>query len=165
MLSQSFADGMGKGPATRCKRTLSTSPNQIAVAASDWGPWASSLLDTEQEVQSLIDQIGSRPTPDVESFAARFAQLEQSLAAIADRLGRLEQNVVALDEQAAESRDRVESDIRRIENQLVAHASILESSRTAVAQTDDLVERVVEALESLQSTVLEQPQARPVGVN
>ncbi|MGA2274708.1 MAG: hypothetical protein ABSH00_14220 [Bryobacteraceae bacterium] len=106
----------------------------------------------------MSDPIGSRLDPDLESLAARFAQLEQSLAAMADRLGRLEQIVGALGKQASESRDRVEADIRQIGNQLAQHAATLESSRTAVAQTDDLVERVVEALESLQSTVLEQPE-------
>ena len=85
----------------------------------------------EQEIQSLSNQIGSRPDPDLESFAARFAQLEQNLAAIADRLDSLEQNVVALGQQASESRDRVEADIRQIENQLAEHTATLESSRTA----------------------------------
>jgi hypothetical protein len=32
---------------------------------------------------------------------------------------------------------------------------MLESARTAMSETDDLVERVVEALESLQSAVLD----------
>ena len=113
----------------------------------------------------MSNTIGSRLDPDMESFAARFAQLEQSLAAIADRLGSLEQNLATLGQQASESRDRMEADIRRIESQLAEHATTLASSRTAVAQTDDLVERVVEALESLQSTVIEQPEAGAAGVN
>lgn len=113
----------------------------------------------------MSDQIGSRPDPDIEWLDARFAQLERSLAAIMDRLDRLEQNVAALTGQASELQNRVEADIQRNEKQLAEHAAILESSRTAAAQTDDLVERVVEALESLQSTVLEQPEAGAVGVN
>ena len=36
----------------------------------------------------------------------------------------------------------------------------MESLRTAMSQTDDLVERVVEALESLQSTILEHSEER-----
>ena len=120
---------------------------------------------TEQEFQSLSDQIGSRRDPDIEWLDVRLAQLEQSLAAITDRLDRFEQHVAALAEQASESQNRVEADIRRNENQLAEHTAVLESYRTAVAQTDDLVERVVEALESLQSTVLDQPAAGAVGVN
>lgn len=113
----------------------------------------------------MSGHIGSRPDSDIESFAARFAQLEETLAAIVGRLDRLEQNVAALGEQASESGDRAEADIRRIESQLAEHTATLASSRTAVAQTDDLMERVVEALESLQSTVLEPPATRAVGVN
>jgi uncharacterized protein involved in exopolysaccharide biosynthesis len=113
----------------------------------------------------LSNSIGSRPVPDLESFAARLAQLEQSLAAVADRLGRLEQNVAGLAAQASESRDRVEADIRRIESQMAERAAILASSRAAVAQTDNLMERVVEALASLQSTVLEPPGDGAAGVN
>lgn len=109
----------------------------------------------------MSDQVGSRPDPDLESLDARLAQLEQSMAAITDRLDRLEQNVAAFAGQAPGG----EADIRRIEHQLAEHAAVLASSRTAVAQTDDLVERVVEALESLQSTVLDQPKAGAGEVN
>jgi len=112
----------------------------------------------------LSDQIGSRPDSDLASFAARFAQLEQTLAAVVRRLDCLEKSVATLGEYVGESRDRAEAGIRQIEHQLDQHAATLASSRTAVAQTDDLVERVVEALESLQSSVL-QPEARALGVN
>jgi len=119
----------------------------------------------KREVQPLNDPIGSRPGADLESVAARFAQLEQSLAAVADWLGSLERNVAALAGQASESRDLVGADIRRIENQLTERAAALGSSRTADAQTGDLVERVIEALESLQSTALDQPEAGAMAVN
>ena len=113
----------------------------------------------------MNNQTGSRSDSEIESFAARFAQLEQGLAAVMDRLGKLEQNVAALGGQAAQSRERVEMDLRRMDGQLKVYAATLESSRAAVAQTDNLVERVVEALESLQSTVFEQPSAGALGVN
>jgi uncharacterized coiled-coil protein SlyX len=112
----------------------------------------------------LSDQIGSTPGRDLESFAARLAQLEHSLAAIAGRIGGLERNVAALGKQVFESQDRVEADVRRIQSQLEEQTATLASSRAAVAQTDDLVELVVEALESLQSNGLEQPES-PAVVN
>jgi len=40
----------------------------------------------------------------------------------------------------------VAADLNGIEQSLKAHAAAIESARTATAQTDDLVERVVEAL-------------------
>ncbi len=113
----------------------------------------------------MSNQIGSSLDPDIAFLVARFAQLEQTLAAIGDRLGRLEQSVATLGQQAPELRDRMEEDMRRIESQVAEQSAALASSRTAVAQTDDLVERVVEALESLQSAVLDQPEAGAAGVN
>ena len=113
----------------------------------------------------MNDQIGSRPGPSIESLIARLAQLEQSLGVITERLGGLERSVAGLVEQASESRERVEAGIWRIEKQLKEHAAALASSRSAVAQTDDLVERVVEALESLQSTVLDRPAGGAASVN
>ncbi|HEY1219382.1 MAG: hypothetical protein ABSE42_05285 [Bryobacteraceae bacterium] len=113
----------------------------------------------------MSNQIGSRPDPDLAAFTAQVGQLEQDLAAIALRLARLEQSIAALGKQASESRDRVEADIGRIRNQLEEQAATLESSRTAAVQTDDLVERVVEAFESLQSRVLEPPEDQAADVN
>lgn len=112
----------------------------------------------------MSDQIGSRPDSDLGSFAARFAHFEQTLAAVVGRLDCLEKSLATLGGQLVESRDRAEADIRQIEHQLDQHAATLASSRTAVAQTDDLVERVVEALESLQASVL-LPEARALGAN
>jgi hypothetical protein len=51
--------------------------------------------------------------------------------------------------------ESVSEDFLAFEQNLKSQAAAIESTRTAMAQTDDLVERVVEALESLQSFVLE----------
>ena len=50
------------------------------------------------------------------------------------------------------------ADLVDIEQSLKVQSAAIESSRTAMSQTDDLVERVVEVLESLQTTVLEQSE-------
>jgi methyl-accepting chemotaxis protein len=95
-------------------------------------------------------------------FAARIASLEQSIAGFEQRLASLEQAVNrlpgdldALHREAMHLREQVADDLGMLEKTLKAHQASIESTRTAVAQTDDLVERVVEALESLQSVVLE----------
>ena len=51
--------------------------------------------------------------------------------------------------------ENVASDLHDCEQTLKTQAGAIESARTAMAQTDDLVERVVEALELLQSSVLD----------
>ena len=51
---------------------------------------------------------------------------------------------------------RLAADLVDIEQSMKVQSSAIESARTAMSQTDDLVERVVEVLESLQTTVLDQ---------
>jgi hypothetical protein len=58
--------------------------------------------------------------------------------------------------------DAVAADLSGMEQTLATHGAAIDSARTAMAQTDDLVERVVEALELLQSSVLDQREERAV---
>jgi len=113
----------------------------------------------------VSSEIGSGPDPGLEPLVARVAQLEQHLAALSERLGKLEEHVAVLGEQASQSQHRAETEIRRIDNDLRTLGAAVESSRKAVAQTDDLVERVVEALESLQSAAPEPREPGTAGVN
>jgi hypothetical protein len=50
----------------------------------------------------------------------------------------------------------VAADLVDIEQSIKLQSVAIESAHTAMSQTDDLVERVVEVLESLQTTVLDQ---------
>jgi hypothetical protein len=54
----------------------------------------------------------------------------------------------------------VTRDVRNFERALKAQSAAIESARTAMGQTDDLVERVVEALDSLQSMFMTSPEER-----
>ena len=65
--------------------------------------------------------------------------MERRVEEIRQHLGQFERDIAA--------------DLVDMENSLKVHDAAIESSRTAMAQTDDLVERVVEALESLQTAV------------
>ena len=89
-------------------------------------------------------------------------ELERTLATLADRLQRLEQNLQSMDKRNAELRELVAQDLQGFEKSLQTQSASLESARTAMAQTDDLVERVVEALELLQSSVLDQQEEHAV---
>jgi hypothetical protein len=48
----------------------------------------------------------------------------------------------------------VAEDFKTFEDNLASHNNAIQSAKTAMSQTDDLVERVVEALEVLQSSTL-----------
>jgi len=91
----------------------------------------------------------------VEGWNERMQRLEHARAVDEERTRKMEAAVESLERAAALLRESVTEDLRYCDRTLKAQAASLESARTAMAQTDDLVERVAEALESLQSTVLE----------
>ncbi|MFY9723948.1 MAG: protein kinase [Bryobacteraceae bacterium] len=136
---------------------------------------ADRLGSLEQNVAALGDRVAKANT----EAAERFTQVEGAVSSIRDRLMRvdgqvppivsrlqqLEARVETANQQASEARDRVAADIVQLETQLKEHAAALESSRTAGAQTDDLVEGVIEMLESLQSSVLEQSEGGASGLD
>jgi hypothetical protein len=72
---------------------------------------------------------------------------------------QIERTVEAMRRHASGLEYRVAADLVDIEQSLKVESAAIESSPTAMSQTDDLVERVVEVLESLQTTVLEQTES------
>jgi hypothetical protein len=76
-----------------------------------------------------------------EALSARMGQIERAVEEIRRHLAHFERSVAA--------------DLVDIERGIKAQAAAIDSSRTAMSQTDDLVERVVEALESLETRVLD----------
>jgi serine/threonine protein kinase len=77
----------------------------------------------------------------------------------AERLHTIERRVEELRRHLSRFEQNMAADLVDIENHLREQGTAIESSRTAMSQTDDLVERVVEALESLQSAVLERRES------
>ena len=98
------------------------------------------------EVRSMGDQIVARVEHTIEPIGRRIADVEGTLQDLSNRSAALQENLAA--------------DLSGIEQSLATHAAAIDSARTAIAQTDDLVERVVEALELLQSSVLDQHEDR-----
>ncbi len=78
---------------------------------------------------------------------------EQGFEALSARIAQIERAVEELRRHVAHFEHSVAADLVDIERSIKAQATAIDSSRTAMSQTDDLVERVVEALESLETTV------------
>ena len=81
---------------------------------------------------------------------------DRGFEALNARIGQIERTVEEMRRHISHFEHNVAADLVDIERSIKAQAAAIESSRTAMSQTDDLVERVVEALESLQTTVLEE---------
>ena len=133
----------------------------------------------KSQLQSIVGQLAAAhekleqtaSAPDlskvhehIESVHGRIAKLEESMAAGAGS-ANVEAGLEALKQHVAELHTNVAADMHEFELNMKAQANAIESARTAMAQTDDLVERVVEALESLQSTVLEHADDRTMALN
>ena len=102
-----------------------------------------------------------------ESFAAVTGevtvQVKEALAAVNGRMAAAEQNMEEIRKYFATLQEHVARDLHEFEKTMKVQGVAIESARTAMAQTDDLVERVVEALELLQSSMIDQHE--PAGVN
>jgi eukaryotic-like serine/threonine-protein kinase len=94
---------------------------------------------------------GSRADKMMDLLSDKLSRLDMVVCTAVDRLQKLEDIFDQFDTDAAALRDSVTRDIRKFEHALKSQGAAIESARTAMGQTDDLVERVVEAIDSLQS--------------
>jgi predicted nucleic acid-binding Zn-ribbon protein len=124
------------------------------------------LAAVNVRLAAACDQQVSIPEGFLEAAEARIAaRIGQDPEAGGERIVRLEQGLDAARKHIATLHDSVAEDFMDFEQGLKSQAEAIQSARTAMAQTDDLVERVVEALESLQSAVLEPREERAVAIN
>ncbi len=93
-------------------------------------------------------------------LSEKVSRIDLAVTTTLERLERFEESLEVWDGDAAALRDSVTRDVRSFERTLKSQGAALESVRTAMAQTDDLVERVVEALDSLQSTFVTSAEER-----
>jgi hypothetical protein len=127
---------------------------QLAVAQKQVGRSS----DPDPAIEAAADRITARVQRSIDSLSERVARLEQNAGAPATDFTPYKNGLETLREQIAELHTHFVADMHEFELNLKAQSNAIDSARTAMAQTDDLVERVVEALESLQSTVLEQSE-------
>jgi serine/threonine protein kinase len=109
----------------------------------------------EHSVQSLVERLAgleqraSATERKVESTGAGFERIEARIASL-ELAAKATAGIV----------ERLENNMESLAQGGAALSAGLESVRTAVAQTDNLVEHVVEALESVQTIALEQNPGR-----
>ena len=98
----------------------------------------------DHSVEALEGQVTARFVPGLEAAGERVAKVERDTETLRTSFAKFEKDVAL--------------DLHGLETAIGVQDAAVQSARTAMAQTDDLVERVVEALESLQSAVLEQSE-------
>lgn len=113
------------------------------------------MVRLEQRIVERFDAQERARTELAHSVGAAIEELRAEVDAAAKRDAALEHSLDTLDRAAADVRDSVTKDLESVSTTLKSYASAIDSARIAMAQTDNLVERVVEALEALQAIVLE----------
>jgi hypothetical protein len=90
-------------------------------------------------------------------------RVDRGFEALNARIATLERMVEEMRRKSTQFEHNIAADLVDIEHGLKVQSAAIESARTAMSQTDDLVERVVETLESLQTSVLDhnEPGVQP----
>ncbi|HEV2446930.1 MAG TPA: hypothetical protein VGS58_13460 [Candidatus Sulfopaludibacter sp.] len=145
---------------------------QLAAMASQFVAVRERGACVEQSIESLSERVVAHVQQAVEGLNEQIAGLEEKIAAQGQRdagegarIEAMEKNLASLSHRTSELQEMVAEDMLGFERSLSEQAATIESARTAMGQTDDLVERVVEALESLQSAVLGCAEDRAITVN
>jgi len=121
----------------------------------------STLRGQLAEVTQIVMTHMTQPVADVQAIGDQtVARVEQTIEPLGLRIADVEGTVHDLSNRSAALQENLAADLNAIEQNLAKHAAAIDSARTSMAQTDDLVERVVEALELLQSSVLDQHEER-----
>jgi predicted nucleic acid-binding Zn-ribbon protein len=151
---------------------VATLREQLATVGSQLTAAQERAAQAEQNIQASGERVLARVQQSVDAVTEHVVSLEEKVTAIEQRsqaadprIEAVETGLESLRKQTAGLHDLVSEDMLNFEQTLKTQASAIESARTAMAQTDDLVERVVEALESLQSTVLDHSQDRALSVS
>jgi predicted nucleic acid-binding Zn-ribbon protein len=116
-----------------------------------------------ERIQGRVKETLEAVTQQLQAQAKEAAEAAEAAAAgVNQRITAAEQNVDDIRKHFATLQSNVAADLHDFESTLKSQGTAIESARTAMAQTDDLVERVVEALELLQTSMIDH---EPAGVN
>ena len=104
------------------------------------------------------ERSNASPSPDAliaEAGERILARVDRGFDAVSEHMAGIEHTIEEIKHHSQQFEQSVAADLVDVEQHIKVQSAAIESARGAMAQTDDLVERVVEALESLQTAVLD----------
>jgi len=113
------------------------------------------IAQTDRTVEELRGR-ASETDRTVQELRGHTSQIERTMEELRGHTLQFERSVEELRAHTAQFEHNMAADLVDLEQNLKVQSAAIESARTAMSQTDDLVERVVEALESLQMAVMDQ---------
>jgi hypothetical protein len=151
------APSAGEGETSRARPAESHFELVIRVRHDEMAQWPPEKLAAFFEAVSVVMAAKSQAALPIRRSSVPGAEPPPE---IADRIKRIEQTVDTVRRHVAALHESMAEDLMDFEAALASQNTAIQSTRTAVSQTDDLVERVVEALDALQAST--QQQAAPV---
>jgi hypothetical protein len=150
---------------TQLEQSIAAANQQHAAQVEE--KLGSATQQLTAQVKETVDAANQQHAAQVQETIAAAQQhagaSNETAAAVDQRLAAAEQNLEEIRKHFATLQSNVAGDLHDFEKSLKAQVVAIDSARTAMAQTDDLVERVVEALELLQSSMIDQHET--AGVN
>jgi hypothetical protein len=142
--------------------------NVEALAQQIQGRLEGTIAAVAQQLGETVEAANQRHSAQVQEALGSTkrelaAQATETAEAVNQRVSGAEQNMEEIRKHFATLQENVAGDLHDFEKTLKVQGVAIDSARTAMAQTDDLVERVVEALELLQSSMIDQHES--AGVN
>jgi hypothetical protein len=126
----------------------------IRVSHDEMAQWPQERLAAFFQAVGVVMAAKSQaPLPSPPQAVAPSADGE-SAGPVDQRLKRIEETVDGVRRHVASLHESMAADFRAFEDNLVSQSNAIQSTRTAMSQTDDLVERVVDAIEALQSAAV-----------
>jgi len=133
---------------------LQRSVNEVAaVLQQQISALHSDLTGTQESVATLA---ALKPEEQIQAVREGIlSHVNGQLQALGDSVASIERNVGTLHERSQAFEQHVGADLSSLGQSIQAQSAAIDSARAGMSRTDDLVERVVEALESLQNAVLD----------
>ena len=144
--------GMGASPRySRIEASLRSEMQQIEACLA---------TQLEQHKKAVADLLLAADEELSRRQAESLQALSKELNAVRGELGNFDGQFAAVAQRAEEATAAARNQIEGLRTAVEAQAAAIESVQSATVRTDDLVERVVETLESLQGIVFEQSEER-----
>ena len=112
----------------------------------------------QEEVHALagsVEQKFGLQTQAAQALQGAVERTECRLNSAVDSIGACERTMVEIRGAGAESAEALQASIQALQERLGSQSESIEVLRAAVGQTDDLLERMVDTIDSLQSFVFE----------
>jgi hypothetical protein len=116
------------------------------------------ICDTRERllyaINSVEEQVHSQ-AESIETLRSAAGKTDSVLEPVIASLAACDRAVLEMQHAASATHERVQQDIESMQEKLHSQAASIESLAVGATRTDDLLERVVESIDSLQSFVLE----------